>query len=1242
MKKLLFTLLLAAAVLPGWADEYYLVGGCTVSDWSAGEYNRSAVRAYSADGTTWAWAGKLTTGEGDNGRFKIPNSANGWDGFWAPDQGTVLTSTFSPLSTSGDGDKKFCVSEEGYYLVTFTTGETKQIKAEKLTEPSKDGDYFLISNLNDYYYFAAHIATAETKNSKARLTADLSFEEKTFVPLASDKYKFGGEFDGGGHTIDYAVVTGSYRFIGLFTFVTGGAYIHDLVMGEHSSFTASVKAAGIAGFARDGGGTVTLTNVVNRANVESTGGENNNEGNSAGLIACATDGVKIAATNCANTGTVRGQNGQCAALAGWTQTGTTFTNCWNIGEIYNMENQAQLYRNSGAVSATNCYYLWGSSEHGSTLTLGDNALASGELCFKLNGDQSSIIWKQNLTGTVDAIPVPFSSHSQVYANGEMNCAGNAVEGGTLTYSNSSSSTIPPHTYNDGWCDVCGAYEANAFSPVDGWYEISTAKQLRWMAESVNEHNSTYRAANIKLTANIDYSAYTDQAAMFGKPSNVFAGTFDGQNHTVTVGFNNTTAEETGLFRRINSGTVRNLKVGGTITTTQKLAGGICSGIWDRGTIENCESAVTINDNGSGDATHGGILAAIRGTNDSYTINIQNCLFSGTLNASSRTGSAGIVGWTSNSNTVKVKNCLVTGTLTIADSGDNGVIVRSTCDGENNYYTCSAGGSLQKYYATEASAKKGTGELCYLLNGQVSGGTNWRQTIGTDAAPTPFNTSSVVYANGSFQCDGVTPTGDVTYANTENHTVADHSFGANNLCSACKAVGQEPATSDGAYQIGSIGHLVWFASHVNAGNTTANGVLTADIAQGDAKYVPIGTEDNVYVGHFDGQGHTVDLALDHSDKDYQGLFGVVTDGVFIEKIIVTGFVKGNNKVAGLVGGTKGSNSGQKTNIWYCGNEATITAAGANGAGIIGVNMGTAASIIVTNCYNKGNITGGSESGAISGWLGDGKSSARNCYNIGTVNNPAKGFCRNGGAYFTNCYFTTSSGTDNTTENTSHGQPAEVADAEVASGALCAKLGFGFRQNLGTDAAPNFAFDHGFVAQISEAGYSTMYNIHSDVEIPDGVEAYAGEVNGTSLTLVAIENKIAASEPVVLKLAEGTDAGLFNFMPTTDASKAASNNLSGSNGNVTGGEGIYALAKKGDPAVVGFYPVGSSVTIPEGKAYLQSGNGVKGFTFEFEADATGISDLNVNDNLNGAIYNLAGQRINKMQKGINIINGKKVLF
>ena len=53
-------------------------------------------------------------------------------------------------------------------------------------------------------------------------------------------------------------------------------------------------------------------------------------------------------------------------------------------------------------------------------------------------------------------------------------------------------------------------------------------------------------------------------------------------------------------------------------------------------------------------------------------------------------------------------------------------------------------------------------------------------------------------------------------------------------------------------------------------------------------------------------------------------------------------------------------------------------------------------------------------------------------------------------------------------------------------------------------------------------------------------------------------------------------------------------------------------------------------------------IKAFTFEFKDEATGISTIEngqwTNDNV---IYNLAGQRLNKMQKGINIINGKKVL-
>ena len=50
-------------------------------------------------------------------------------------------------------------------------------------------------------------------------------------------------------------------------------------------------------------------------------------------------------------------------------------------------------------------------------------------------------------------------------------------------------------------------------------------------------------------------------------------------------------------------------------------------------------------------------------------------------------------------------------------------------------------------------------------------------------------------------------------------------------------------------------------------------------------------------------------------------------------------------------------------------------------------------------------------------------------------------------------------------------------------------------------------------------------------------------------------------------------------------------------------------------------------------------MKAFFFG-EDDATGIS--NVNTNANEKVYNLAGQRLNKIQKGINIVGNKKVLY
>jgi hypothetical protein len=46
-------------------------------------------------------------------------------------------------------------------------------------------------------------------------------------------------------------------------------------------------------------------------------------------------------------------------------------------------------------------------------------------------------------------------------------------------------------------------------------------------------------------------------------------------------------------------------------------------------------------------------------------------------------------------------------------------------------------------------------------------------------------------------------------------------------------------------------------------------------------------------------------------------------------------------------------------------------------------------------------------------------------------------------------------------------------------------------------------------------------------------------------------------------------------------------------------------------------------------------------EAKGDQTGINGITSSNAQEGQLYNLAGQRISKMQKGINIVNGKKIL-
>ena len=135
---------------------------------------------------------------------------------------------------------------------------------------------------------------------------------------------------------------------------------------------------------------------------------------------------------------------------------------------------------------------------------------------------------------------------------------------------------------------------------------------------------------------------------------------------------------------------------------------------------------------------------------------------------------------------------------------------------------------------------------------------------------------------------------------------------------------------------------------------------------------------------------------------------------------------------------------------------------------------------------------------------------------------------------------------------------------------------------------------------------------------------------------VKGTIPAETAVVLKGTPGT----YLYKVGGEAAAIEVNDLKGTLEPIEAA-GKYVLAKP-ESEEVGFYPA-TEGTIAANKAYLEVASGVKGFVFKFGDDATGIEETTLsNSPLKGEnIYNLAGQRISKMQKGINIVNGKKIL-
>ena len=246
--------------------------------------------------------------------------------------------------------------------------------------------------------------------------------------------------------------------------------------------------------------------------------------------------------------------------------------------------------------------------------------------------------------------------------------------------------------------------------------------------------------------------------------------------------------------------------------------------------------------------------------------------------------------------------------------------------------------------------------------------------------------------------------DVTDA---KHPALGHNYNEDGYCDRCKHyVAVKPSQENGVYLIAKPCHLAWFRDYVNgtivdegeaAGtiHSSASAMLTADInlknychAAEDGKellsWIPIGNNNNRWMGNMDGQGHTISHLYIKTAQNYVGLFGY-TDAATIQDLIfdyakVENVSTSNTKTdcTGILAGYAYENfpshiiKGIKTT-------KNCTVIGQNDTGgIVGE-----AQINLENCENHSSVKGTRYVGGIAGSSTD--KNIKRCTNYGTVEN-----------------------------------------------------------------------------------------------------------------------------------------------------------------------------------------------------------------------------------------------------------------
>ena len=227
----------------------------------------------------------------------------------------------------------------------------------------------------------------------------------------------------------------------------------------------------------------------------------------------------------------------------------------------------------------------------------------------------------------------------------------------------------------------------------------------------------------------------------------YNGVFDGQGYAiknVVIGDPEVfdAPSSSGIFSDVENGTVKNLKIQSTIYTMEKFAAGV-AGYTRNAKIQDCDVDVTVHSMVDGDGTHGGIA----GVNEVAGTVVENCKVHFVLDGATTNCWGGIFGWSTNAD--EVKNTLIFAEIVEADLSSSNSVSRNdgNCSCSNVFFTTKLDGANIGTYIEATDARFKTGELAWILNGSKGEDVHWFQTLGKDDMPHLFD-GSIVWKDGN--------------------------------------------------------------------------------------------------------------------------------------------------------------------------------------------------------------------------------------------------------------------------------------------------------------------------------------------------------------------------------------------------------------------------------------------------------------------------------------------------------------